>query len=286
MGYGRGEDSPSRDGDVWESPIGYRISCFVRMAKPGLHESGVVMKHVTDRRVFLFLGLAAGLGSASLTLLAVRPKSPGSGLQARSAVYGVGRVRQGAVVTAKFELVNRSLLPARITHFVESCRCGEISVSSRDVSPSESVTVECLWGTSGMRDESQTSFVVVYTDGDGPGLKRLPLVMRGEIIPEFDCSPTRIEFVEGKAATQRVSFVPRTSGGEIAVEKASCSHGAFSITLPSQREIDVSFSPDLWPTGGQLTARLKIVTNCKTERNCTIPIRVLPEADGGHALSE
>ncbi|NQT14622.1 MAG: DUF1573 domain-containing protein [Planctomycetes bacterium] len=199
------------------------------------------MKRVTDRRVFLFLGVAAGLGSASLTYLAVRRgRPPESGLQARSAVCDVGRLRQG-MVTAKFELVNQSLLPVRITHFVKSCRCAEINVPSRNISPSESVTVDCRWDTSGMRGKSRTTFVVVYTEADRAGLKKLPLAMRGEIIPEFDYSPTRIEFVEGKAATQRVSLVPRTSGGDIVVEKASCSHEALSITLPSQREIDVSF---------------------------------------------
>ena len=99
--------------------------------------------------------------------------------------------------------------------------------------------------------------------------------MRGEILAESDLSPPRIEFVQGEAATRSFRLIPKDPASGLIIEKASCSHKAFRVASQSDREVQVAFSPELWPNDLHLRAELVVLTNCKTERACKIPLRVM-----------
>ena len=234
------------------------------------------------RDKFLILAVIAGLASLVTTYHAVvSENSPDDGLQAVSAVFDAGEVRQG-IVSAKFELVNRSKVPQRILHIVKSCRCSEIDASTEEIVPSQSTTIKCRWDTSGLRGNVKTGFVVVYSEGPGKKLAKLSLTLQGEVIPEFDFFPPRIEFTEGEAATRSICLVPRTSESKVVVEKASCAYEAFKVLLRNEREIRVSFSPELWVSDPYLNVKIEVVTNCKTDQRCEIPVRIMEKA-GSHS---
>jgi len=158
---------------------------------------------------------------------------------------------------------------------MKTCRCAEVSAPAGEVAPSDSVAVDCRWDTSGLRGAAQSNFVVVYVEGQSEEYKNLHLAVRGEVLAEFDLSPPRIEFVQGEAATRSFRLIPKDPASGPIIEKASCSHKVFRVASQSDREVQVAFSPELWPNDLHLPAELVVLTNCKTERACKIPLRVM-----------
>jgi hypothetical protein len=233
------------------------------------------MKSVVARVLLLVGGVASGALSVYVTRLAMLPDPAPDGLQAVVAVQDLGRVAQG-LSRASFELVNSSGHPISIAHIVKTCRCTDVQIRSKELAAGARTIVECGWDTGGLRGRCASTFSVCYfLPGKDPELKQLPLYMQADVVPVFNYFPQKLEFLENKATTATIQLEPTDSSGSVAIVAANCSHPAFTIVSLTTRSVKVAFVPDAWPRGVRLSPELSIETDCKTERNLTIPLRIV-----------
>jgi hypothetical protein len=234
-----------------------------------------------SRLILLTVALLAGLGSAVLTVQAVREQSaeappptlPPEGLIAVENPLDFGDIPQD-VVSGNFKLVNRTGKPVRIIQIVESCNCSEIVIPDRDIVPDETVSMPFKWNSSGVRGEKGSKFTVFYAEEERIGLRSLVLYVKGNVLPKFDLVPATLEFTDGEPETKTVTLVPRDKSSDITIEDVSDAMAAFRVEKLDDRTIAVTFKPDDWfPYPGDFPY-IVVKTNYEGERQCDVPIRV------------
>lgn len=197
-----------------------------------------------------------------------------TGLIASSSIYNSGKTRQGHV-TGTFELTNHSAMDIPILEFGINCRCTKVTASKMTVRPNETTTISCVWDTSGLRGQSTSVFVVVYSEGPGTEPRKLTLAVTGDIQPFFDYAPTQLVFQRGSAETKIVKVTPESHDVMVAIKKATCLNPAIKTVLKGTHEIEVSFQPSLWVDRAYNETEVRVATDCKFDSHFEIPVRVV-----------
>lgn len=228
-----------------------------------------------SRFASLMVGTISGALAIWLTFLATNRPTGEQGLVARDPICDLGSVRQGVDVEARFELANDAGGPIRIAKVVKSCRCMNISLSSRDLSPGEKTVLKCVWDTSGLRGQSAANLSVSYGE---PGAvnersRHLDLRITGDVVPFFNYSPNQLTFDLKRKSSRAVELHASNGHSEIKFLSATCSHPAFVILSSQPRRVQVAFDPLLWQDGAPLLPELLIETNCPSEPLLRVPLR-------------
>ena len=213
-----------------------------------------------------------------LTYAAMQPALPHLRLESIPQVHQAGSVPQGSV-SAEFQLWNRTEEPIRIAHVVQTCRCTETAIHKKELGPGNSTKLYSTWDTTGLRGASSSGLEVYYSVGDQPGLKSVPLLIEADVIPEFDYSPTRLEFSVGEEETSVVKFSRHASATrDVKVLRAISSHPAFRVVSVANWSVEIAFDPSKWPDDPHLRAKLTVTTDCPTEKVVEVPLCVQSRA--------
>jgi hypothetical protein len=158
------------------------------------------------------------------------------------------------------------------------------------LAPGASTTLQCRWDTAGLRGRSRSTFSVYYarltSDGKMSALQRLPLAVQGEVQPTFDVTPPKLHFESDQSSTHVVELAVRPGAAAVSVESAYCTHAAFRVVSQTATRLEVQFTPEEWPEGVRLSPELRVRTDCPTDREIHIPLRVDGTAAVGRGPSD
>ncbi|MDR1383592.1 MAG: DUF1573 domain-containing protein [Planctomycetaceae bacterium] len=228
------------------------------------------------KTIFLVFALVFGISSIGLLLFSLRGSSPSRfvGLEPITPILDFGDVEQ-AHISGSLDVVNRSQKRVKIVAIGKSCRCTEVVALKKVVSPGEKATITCQWNTEGMRGQAKSDFTVFYSiDSDSePGMYSCTIQVQGNVIPQYDIIPDRLEFIEGKAETKTIRLVPRKKD-QIIVKLVNCNSPAFFVEKNSDQTIRVTFVSDEWVFDQFLKPKVILDTSCLSEEYFILPIYV------------
>jgi hypothetical protein len=220
-----------------------------------------------------FIGASAALAWWSRQVDA----EPLPDLSAEPAVKDFGEIPQG-IYDAEFKLVNNASAPIKIKEIIKNCDCADISMSSGEVLPTESVLLNCKWNTRGRRGPTATDLAVLYIKEGAAQSAFLRLRLQAKVTPDFWYSPEELKFTKNAPATLSVRFRPGQVS-QLSLLKAYTNHRAFQATLRAEApEVAVAFNPELW-SGDRKAMELVVETSSRNEPTCRIPLLVEVEAE-------
>jgi hypothetical protein len=239
--------------------------------------------------VLLGVGLACGGGAFALTRYALNPAVETLRLQPELAVVDLGSVPQGTA-QARFELTNRSDALLTIAHVETTCRCTQVSVGQKVLSPGARTTVQCQWNTASLRGRAGSTFKVYYACGGsavgGRTFEVLPLRVEADVVPPFDYSPSELRFTPNGRTTRTVDLRSRAGASPVIVESMYCTHAAFKAGVQTPTCVVVTFDPREWSTEVGSYPEVRITTDCPTNREIRIPLRVDTSTPSGHGSGD
>ncbi len=228
-------------------------------------------------RLWLLPAALACLVVSGVCAYMARPQAVGS-LEATPAAFDAGEVSQGETVPVEFRLTNHYPRSVEITDVSTSCACTDADLKQRKLTPGETAVLKANWRTGASRGARATGLIVAYKPA-GKSPERLSLRIQGDVIPDLQVSPERLEFKKGVGGSQTVAISPgRMADG--AATKAWCTHKAFSASLESPTRIVVTFDPAKWTTDDDNlppagVGELEIETTSPHQPVCRIPLDVL-----------
>jgi hypothetical protein len=228
------------------------------------------------RTLLLAVAIVCISGSVVCAYLA-RPQLPAT-LEAVNPVFDVGEVGQGETRSVEFELINHFPRNVEIKEVFKSCSCTNVVLAKRTLAPGETVALKGDWQTGASRGKRAVDLTLTFAP-EGQLTDRLRLRVEGNVVPDMQYSPEKLEFEKGKPATKIVVFkAGRMANGEL--KKASCTHHAFTAALgPESNEVTVTYDPTKWTVDDEGTSfgsigLLQVETNSPHEEVCHLPLIV------------
>jgi hypothetical protein len=226
-------------------------------------------------RIVLLCGAALALAGSLVSAYLARPRCAvcDDELVATPPTHQFGQLRQGATVTATFDLSNRCSVPVHIDRVMTNCDCTEHKLSASDLQPGEAASLTVTWHVGAKRGEVSTHASVVYRRQGAAQSDQVSIRLTADVVPDVVCSPSRLVFESGRAAKQSLHFSSDRLEGRLLLQ-AFCTQQAFTAVLsPDGDSVEVAFDPALWP-GGNVRAELVVRTISSNEPNCRIELEV------------
>ena len=165
---------------------------------------GDVRWHTPSRKASV--ALLVGLSLVASSIACSRDESERSAATAEGRFVNLGTVRAGTVLKHRFEIVNTSDKPFKITKIDKSCSCQAVAADvDRDVPPGGSTTVSVEVPTKGV-DGPLAQHVLVSTSSADPDFMSIQLTLQARAEARFRPIPSQIML--GKVAPRKSATAP------------------------------------------------------------------------------
>ena len=183
-----------------------------------------------------------------------------------------GTVGQG-IEHSKAVLTNVSTKPVEIKAVTKGCDCSEVLIEQGELLPGTQREISFQWDTRGRRGENAISIAVHYTVEDEPTERFIPLMIKADIIPDYEISPDKLEFVSDKQGTHQITLT-HTEDHFITIRDVLIHHPAFSaVVSPDMQSATISFDPEGW-TDGTRYLQARIVTTSENQPIFLLPVNI------------
>jgi hypothetical protein len=111
----------------------------------------------------------------------------------------------------------------------------------------------------------------------------VPLVLKADVIPDFNYSPKEAVFTAGRASAQTIAFSPGRLSN-ISLVRAYCTQRAFTakvVDTESCKQVEILFEPRDWFAEEDLVHYLVVETTSPNEPTCRIPLVIMRPSQGG-----
>ncbi len=204
-----------------------------------------------SRLLLLVVFVLCMLGSCLAAMYAVRSE-PTPSLTADRRFADLGIMRQQALRTARFRLLNSSNVTINITGVEKTCRCTTSHPKLSVLRPGEETDLEVTFSSGTSKGELTTRVAVLYQRADDDETYGIQLHLRAVVDPEYDITPRRLTF--DLSDNQTVAFVDVSSSyvNDFRVERVVCTKRFFTARVVSENvsgglyRIRVGFDPHLY----------------------------------------
>ena len=210
---------------------------------------------------------------ACVILIALGLNNPAIGLIAETPVLDYGMLPQGSIVDASFEVRNEDADAVDIENIDGGCSCLSSQASPSHIEAGGKSIVAVKWAVGAARGNTSKQILVRYKDVTSPDTYSLLLTINADVLPDFNYEPKRLIFLLNRGAKQEIEIQPGRITG-VGVNKAYCTHKAFTATIESKSRVRVDFARADWNQDEASSAYLILETTSINERVTRIPLLV------------
>lgn len=174
-------------------------------------------------------------------------------------------------IRGSMSIANRGAESVSVSRVTKSCDCADVRVPMRPIAPGDRVLVGYDWDTRGKRGKTETTISIVYRSVGSNIENVLPVVISGDVLPDYDFSPATVSLSNNARSSVSVDF----TGADAAfhLKSASSSHPAVETAIAStKRSVRLTLLPDKAPEEDWVPISVKIVTTSSAAPVCTIPV--------------
>lgn len=172
-------------------------------------------------------------------------------------------------------IANVSTKPVDLKAVTKGCDCSEVLFRSGTLLPGEQREMSFQWNTHGRRGANAISLAVHYTVEDDPAERFVPLIIKADVIPDYDITPAKLEFISDQQDAQQITLTYK-EGTYATIREVLILHPAFSAVVSDDirsPNATISFDPEKW-TDGTRHVQARIVTSSENQPIFLLPINI------------
>jgi hypothetical protein len=185
-----------------------------------------------------------------------------------------GTVSQG-IEHGKAVVTNVSEKPVEIKAVSKGCDCSEVRIEQGELLPGDQREMAFQWDTRGRRGANAITISVHYTVQDEPKERLIPLIVKADIIPDYEIVPDKMEFASDKKDTQQITLTYK-EGTYATIRDVEIYHPALSTAVSDDFKspnATIAFDPEKW-TDGTRYVQARIITTSENQPIFLLPISI------------
>ena len=233
-------------------------------------------------RVTAHVGCLAAAGWLAVsTVTPSRPTRPTRPVLALSVVgndsIDLGELRQGEPVATAFQVRNDSRTAIQIDGVTSTCGCTIPTITTKELAPGESATVDVQFNTKGVRGISTQYVVTRFAEGPKSPILELPFQIDASVIPDYRVKPLNLQPFSRKSPTQEMAISPH-AGESCKITGTKVDRAWFKATHREAQPgggqtVRVEFLPTMYePFGGD--AMLVILVDSPGQPSYSVRLQV------------
>ena len=223
---------------------------------------------------FILSGCAVAIAAWVLLCDTPPTKPPSPILTFTPETVHFGTVSWG-IEHGKAVVTNVSEKPVDIKAVTKGCDCSEVLIEQGRLMPGQQREMAFQWDTRGRRGDNAISISVLYIVEGEPKERFIPLIIKADIIPDFEISPAKLEFVSDKQAAQQITLTYK-DGAYVTISDVVIHHPAFTAEVSDDirsPNATVSFDPEKWIDGTRYL-QARVVTTSENQPIFPLPINI------------
>lgn len=237
------------------------------------HESRAMMAG----RILLLLLAGACLGGAFASARSAL-RSPVPGLYADRDAQYLGNMQQEEEKPTSFMLINETGRQIELTRVVPSCTCALTDLPATSLKSASRVRLDAKMRSGLNRGDILSTIDVYYRFADENDLRKLTLMLRATVIPDYRVEPSELFFDSKSPDSQTITVTSALP--DFRLTKAYSTNAAFKVTKPegggAKHSILVSLNKE--HVGAHpINAQLVLGTENTKQKELYLKLRFVPE---------
>jgi hypothetical protein len=199
------------------------------------------------------------------------PPSADGGLAVDTQEVDFGEVKQHQKLHHRFTITNRSPDVMVIQDVGTSCGCTASELSSKELAPGASATLDVRWETQSTRGRAAQVVGVRYSRSVDEEPVSLTLTLRADVRPPVLSSTDRIVFDRRQSGRQSITF-RRADAKPLSITSSKSNQDAVRV-VPESNTLHVTFDPAAYRPESGLPV-VTVWTDCAEESVIQIPVGI------------